>query len=232
MRRLNLTPAILAVFAACFTPASARWAHAQDWRGAGRIQGSVVDESGQPIQGATLKANCAERGGGTTIQSNKKGEWVLGGVVGCRWAFDVSAEGYETLQISINLPGESARLAPVKVPLKKTKTAGGPSPTHRPPGLSRLAGPRGCISHFERRRVNDASSEGGNGAILRFCFPLTVLPLLAAASVLHEVEQGGRCPDVLRTSCERRSHRRSACGPEAGVRTTISSSCSIRYAPR
>ena len=130
MRRLKLTPAILAAMAACLTPAVAVPALAQDWRGAGRIQGSVVDESGQPIQGATLKATCAERGGGTTIQTNKKGEWVLGGVVGCNWAFDVSAPGYETLQIAIRLPGESARLAPVKVPLKKAKEAG-PSPELR-----------------------------------------------------------------------------------------------------
>ena len=128
MRRLSPTPAIVAALAACLASAAARPARAQDWRGVGRIQGSVVDESGQPIQGATLKAHCAERGGGTTIQTSKKGEWVLGGVVGCRWAFDISAEGYETLQISINLPGESARLAPVKVPLKKAKAGGGPSP--------------------------------------------------------------------------------------------------------
>jgi tetratricopeptide (TPR) repeat protein len=129
MRRLNLAPAILAGFAACLTTAAAPQALAQDWRGVGRIQGSVVDESGQPIQGATLKAHCAERGGGTTITTNKKGEWVLGGVVGCNWAFDVSAPGYETLQIAIRLPGESARLAPVKIPLKAAKAAaGGASP--------------------------------------------------------------------------------------------------------
>jgi tetratricopeptide (TPR) repeat protein len=53
---------------------------------------------------------------------------VLGGVVGCNWAFDVSAAGYETLQIAIRLPGESARLAPVKIPLKTAKAAGGASP--------------------------------------------------------------------------------------------------------
>ena len=125
MRRLDFTRTMLAALVPWLVGAAA---HAQDWRGAGRIQGMVVDEAGQPIQGATLKANCAERGGGTTIQSNKKGEWVLGGVVGCNWAFDVSAAGYETLQIAIRLPGESARLAPVKIPLKKAKAAGGASP--------------------------------------------------------------------------------------------------------
>jgi len=127
MRRLDLTRAILAALGVWLACAAPPVALAQDWRGAGRIPGMVVDEAGQPIQGATLKANCAERGGGTTIQSNKKGEWVLGGVVGCNWAFDVSAPGYETYQIMIRLPGESARLQPVKIPLKKAK-AGGASP--------------------------------------------------------------------------------------------------------
>jgi tetratricopeptide (TPR) repeat protein len=95
-------------------------AHAQDWKGAGRIEGTVTDEAGAPITGATVKASCAERGGGTTIQSDKKGRWVLGGIVGCNWAFEVSASGYVTKQFPIRLPGESARLAPVKVTLNKT----------------------------------------------------------------------------------------------------------------
>ena len=111
-----------AVSALLLTPA-----FAQDWKGAGRIEGTVTDEAGAPIPGATLKASCAERGGGTTIQSDKKGHFVLGGIVGCNWAFDISAAGYQPKQIAIRLPGESARLAPVKVPLQKA-AAGGASP--------------------------------------------------------------------------------------------------------
>jgi tetratricopeptide (TPR) repeat protein len=100
-----------------------RPAGAQDWRGVGRISGSVTDESGKPIEGALLKAHCEERGGGTTLKTNKKGEWALGGIVGCNWALDVSADGYETKKISVNLPGESSRLAPVKVQLAKASPA-------------------------------------------------------------------------------------------------------------
>jgi tetratricopeptide (TPR) repeat protein len=110
-----------------FAVAAAAPAAAQDWRGVGRIQGTVVDEaSGQPIAGASLKAHCAERGGGTTIKTDNKGQWVLGGVVGCNWAFEASAEGYVTKQFPIRLPGESARLAPIQVPLRKAQA--GPSP--------------------------------------------------------------------------------------------------------
>jgi len=95
-------------------------ASAQDWRGTGRIEGVVQDESGQPIVDATINALCAERGGGTTIKSDKKGRFVLGGVVACNWAFDVEAAGYETRKISIRLPSESARMQPSKLTLKKS----------------------------------------------------------------------------------------------------------------
>ena len=98
-------------------------AGAQDWKGTGRLEGVVTNDTGEPISGATLKAHCAARGGGTTIQADKKGRWVLGGIVGCNWAVDISAPGYETKQISLRLPGESSRLPPVKVPLKKAAAA-------------------------------------------------------------------------------------------------------------
>ena len=101
-------------------------ASAQDWRGTGRIEGVVQDESGQPIVDATINALCAERGGGTTIKSDKKGRFVLGGVVACNWAFDVEATGYETRKISIRLPSESARMQPSKLTLKKTGPSASP----------------------------------------------------------------------------------------------------------
>lgn len=126
MRRLAVPPATLPLLGVLHLLAIASPARAQDWRGVGRIEGVIVDEAGQPIPDATLKANCAERGGGTTVKSDKKGRFVLGAIVACNWAFDITAPGYEPKQIAIRLPGESARLAPVKVPLKKA--AAGASP--------------------------------------------------------------------------------------------------------
>jgi tetratricopeptide (TPR) repeat protein len=99
-------------------------ASAQDWKGTGRLEGVITTDAGEPIAGARIKAHCEARGGGTTLQSDKKGRFVLGGVVGCNWAFDISAAGYETRQISVRLPGEAARIPPVKVPLKKAAAAG------------------------------------------------------------------------------------------------------------
>lgn len=127
---LRLAPTRSAVALPVLLLLAAAPSPAQDWRGVGRIQGTVVDEaSGQPITGASLKAHCAERGGGTTIKTDKKGQWVLGGVVACNWAFDISAEGYVTKQISIRLPGEGTRLQPIPIPLRKAET--GPPPELR-----------------------------------------------------------------------------------------------------
>jgi tetratricopeptide (TPR) repeat protein len=113
--------------AAALLLALAAAASGQDWRGRGRIQGSVVDEDGQPIAGATLKAHNPERGGGTTVKTDKKGQWVLGGIAPGAWQIDIAAEGYETKKIAVNLPGEEARLAPFVVPL--ARAAGrGPAP--------------------------------------------------------------------------------------------------------
>ncbi len=93
-------------------------ARAQDWRGNGRFEGLVTDESGKPLAGVSVKADCPERGGGTTLESDRKGHWVLGGVVACNWNLDFAADGYETRKVSVKLPAETARIRPLTVALK------------------------------------------------------------------------------------------------------------------
>ncbi|MGE5125319.1 MAG: tetratricopeptide repeat protein [Betaproteobacteria bacterium] len=102
-------------------------ARAQDWRGNGRFEGVVTDESGKPLAGVSVKADCPERGGGTTLESDRKGHWVLGGVVACSWNLDFAADGYQTRKVSVNLPAETARIRPVTVALKPA----GPPPELR-----------------------------------------------------------------------------------------------------
>ena len=87
---------------------------AQDWKGNGRFEGIVTDEEdGKPIDGVQVKAECPERGGGTTAKSDKKGRWVVGGVVACNWNLDFVAEGYETTfrKMQERFPGRALQLA-------------------------------------------------------------------------------------------------------------------------
>jgi hypothetical protein len=55
---------------------------AQDWKGMGRLEGRVLDPDGKPIEGATVKLDLPERGGGPApLTTDKKGKWAVGGVV-------------------------------------------------------------------------------------------------------------------------------------------------------
>jgi Tfp pilus assembly protein PilF len=69
-------------------------ASAQDWRGMGRLAGVVVDDTGAPIEGVTVKAVRGESNGGPTVKTNKKGEFVLAGINGGRWDIDFDKPGY------------------------------------------------------------------------------------------------------------------------------------------
>jgi predicted Zn-dependent protease len=116
MRALKL--AVLAAIAA-LTLSSA--AHAQDWRGVGRVGGKIVDEaSGQPIEGVTVKAMMprSQNRGPNDSKSNNKGEWAVGGLASGEWALDFSQEGYETRSISVAV-SEGGNRRPMEIKLKK-----------------------------------------------------------------------------------------------------------------
>jgi tetratricopeptide (TPR) repeat protein len=100
---------------------------AQDWKGMGRLEGKVLDPDGKPIEGATVKLDLPERGGGPTLTTDKKGKWAVGGIVAGRWNADIEAAGFALKKIYINLPGEAARIPPVEVRLERAAPAG-PSP--------------------------------------------------------------------------------------------------------
>ena len=115
-------PLLAAVLPAILVTAPS--AGAQDWKGTGHIQGVLTEEGGKPIVDATVKANCPERGGGTTLKTDKKGRWALGGIAACAWEFDFEAAGYETKRVTAHLPSETARIPSVDISVKKA----GPGP--------------------------------------------------------------------------------------------------------
>src|SRR5579864_540160 len=75
-------------------------AFAQDWRGMGRLSGKVVDETGAPLEGVTVKGVRGESKAGPTVKTNKKGEWVLAGINGGAWDLDFDKPGYEPVKKS------------------------------------------------------------------------------------------------------------------------------------
>ena len=111
----------LAVALAFAAPAAA-----QDWKGMGRLEGKVFDQGGAPIAGASVKLARASDGGGTTVKTDKKGRWAIAGIASGTWNADIEASGFVPKKISVELPSEAARLAPLEVKLEKAAT--GPPP--------------------------------------------------------------------------------------------------------
>jgi len=98
---------------------------AQDWKGAGRLQGRVTDPDGNGVAGASVKLDCPSRGGGVTVETDKKGNWAYLGLVGCRWDMEIKAAGFLDHVRVVNMVSDQMRMSPIDVRLEKPK---GPPP--------------------------------------------------------------------------------------------------------
>jgi Flp pilus assembly protein TadD len=79
-------------------------AAAQEWSGGrGRLEGSVKNEKGEPIAGATVVLRWENGKGPADLKTNDKGRWAKLGLVGGKWDVDISAPGYQTKKISTQL---------------------------------------------------------------------------------------------------------------------------------
>lgn len=87
------------------------------WRGLGRASGKVVDDSGAPVANVTVRADLPGRGG-TTIQTNEKGEWLLGGIARGEWNLTFAKDGMGLVKTKVVVQ-EMAAPAAVNTTLKK-----------------------------------------------------------------------------------------------------------------
>ncbi len=93
----------------------------------GRVGGKVVDQSGQPVAGVTIKAALPRAGNrGPENKSNARGEWAVGGIAGGEWALDFVKDGYDTRSITVSVT-ESSRLPPMEVVLKRKAAVAEPN---------------------------------------------------------------------------------------------------------
>ena len=112
---------ILVALAAALSVAAPLFA--QEWRGRGRIEGSVKSTKGQSIPGATIKLRWTQSGkGGTEITADKNGKFAYFGLAGGNWDVDFEAPGYQTKQITVPVqelsrnPSIDVQLEPVEPP--------------------------------------------------------------------------------------------------------------------
>jgi tetratricopeptide (TPR) repeat protein len=98
---------------------------AQDWKGMGRLFGKVTGPDNKGVEGASVKLDCPSKGGGTTVTTDKKGNWAFQGLSACNWNVDVKAEGFQNKGITVPMTSEQARMQPVDLKLDKAQ---GPPP--------------------------------------------------------------------------------------------------------
>ena len=111
--------------ALCIAIVATVGASAQAWKGMGRLQGTVVDADGKPVQGAKVVLHSVRDDGGPTITTDAKGRWAALGLANGKWNIDVQAEGFKLKQTSIDV-SELSRIPPMKLELE-------PLPPPEPP---------------------------------------------------------------------------------------------------
>jgi tetratricopeptide (TPR) repeat protein len=94
---------------------------AQDWRGKARVDGRVLNDKGEGIEGAKLTLR---RGGAgpEAITSGKNGRWAYLGLANGGWDIDVEAAGYLPYKTTVQL-SEIERIPPMNIKLQPAPTA-------------------------------------------------------------------------------------------------------------
>ncbi len=94
--------------------------NAQDWKGKGRVKGTVKDDSGNPVEGVRVKWFLEKAQGGTTVTTDAKGRWNLNWVRVGSWDVDIEKIGYEPKRISVRI-SEFQRNPDVDIVLTKVE---------------------------------------------------------------------------------------------------------------
>ena len=120
---MGLRTAGTAVFASVLL-AAAHSASAQ----VGRVAGSVADDAGQPLRGATITAENREHSPSTmTATSNARGQFSVLGLKRGTWLFTIQAPGYETARTAVEVATVRPN-PPLHVRLPKGSEPAPPSP--------------------------------------------------------------------------------------------------------
>jgi tetratricopeptide (TPR) repeat protein len=101
---------------------------AQVWKGIGRLQGIVTDESGKPIEGAKItlrpgdQTPKAESSGPAPIMTDKHGHWSMLGLTGGTWGILIEKEGYITSEGRLKVAESGQAQQPLTIKLKAAST--------------------------------------------------------------------------------------------------------------
>jgi hypothetical protein len=89
------------------------------FRGLGRITGTVSEEGGGPMSNVSVRATLTGEDGVIEERSDEKGAWAVSGVAKGEWHLTFQIAGYIPVGAKVTLPAELARIAPISITLKK-----------------------------------------------------------------------------------------------------------------
>lgn len=112
-KRLLRSGLAAAVLMACLVPAAA-----QENLGRGRVTGQVVDNSGNPIEGALIVAQSLQGTAKLDAKSDRKGNFAIAGFGTGMWRFTASKEGFQTATLDQEIRQLKAN-PPVQIVLEK-----------------------------------------------------------------------------------------------------------------
>ena len=110
MRRTMMAALLMTAFA---VPAYAQL------HGMGRIQGTVAEEGGGPIEGVDVKATLPGSAGEITAKSDAKGNWIIGGMGRGEWDVVFEKPGFAPRKAKVSMQVELARIPAIAVAMKK-----------------------------------------------------------------------------------------------------------------
>ena len=91
------------------------------FRGLGRISGTVSDDGGAPIKGVNIRATLQGTEGVIESTTDEKGLFAVSGVAKGEWHVVFQVAGYVPTAAKVVLHAELARVPPIAVVLKKVK---------------------------------------------------------------------------------------------------------------
>ena len=93
---------------------------AQDWKGKGRVIGSVYDQDGKPLEGVKVKLVWAKSTSGFEVMTDKDGKWTGAWLHSGTWNVDLEKIGYIPLKKSIEV-SEASRNPELKITMQKAQ---------------------------------------------------------------------------------------------------------------
>jgi tetratricopeptide (TPR) repeat protein len=93
---------------------------AQDWKGKGRVLGSVYDQDGKPLEGVKVKLVWEKSASGFEVMTDKDGKWSGAWLRSGTWNVDLEKIGYMPLKKSIEV-SETNRNPELKITMQKVQ---------------------------------------------------------------------------------------------------------------